>query len=52
MFESMGIDTGINLANLLKARQPLMNGLPGEPLYGMTPEAGIPLTFHQSPTHA
>ena len=52
MFESMGVDTGINLANLLKARQPLMNGLPGEPLYGMTPEAGIPLTFHQSPTHA
>ena len=52
MFESMGIDTGVNLENLLKARQPLMIGLPGEPLYGMTPEAGIPLTFHQSPTHA
>ncbi len=52
MFESMGIDTGVNLENLLKARQPLMIGLPGEPLYGMTPDAGIPLTFHQSPTHA
>ena len=52
MFESMGIDTGIHLENLLKARQPLMMGLPGEPLYGMTPEAGIPLTFHQSSTHA
>ena len=52
MFESMGVGTGINLENLLKARQPLMVGLPGEPLYGMTPEAGIPLTFHQSSTHA
>jgi len=52
MFESMGIDTGIHLETLFKARQPLIMGLPGEPLYGMTPDAGIPLTFHQSPTHA
>lgn len=52
MLEAMGIDTGVNLENLLKARQPLIMGLPGEPLYGMTPEAGIPLTFHQSPSHA
>ncbi len=51
MFESMGIDTGVDLAKLLKARQPLMLGLPGEPVYGMTAEAGIPMTFHQSPSH-
>jgi hydroxymethylglutaryl-CoA lyase len=26
----------------LAAREPLMAGLPGEPVYGMTPEAGLP----------
>ncbi|MFM1766377.1 MAG: Hydroxymethylglutaryl-CoA lyase YngG, partial [Pseudomonadota bacterium] len=24
------------------ARQALIDGLPGEPLYGMTPDAGLP----------
>ena len=42
MFEAMGIATGINLARLIAARAPLQAGLPGEPLYGMTPEAGLP----------
>lgn len=45
MFEAMGIRTGINLEKLLAARQPLSEGLPGEPLYGMTPEAGLPKGF-------
>jgi hydroxymethylglutaryl-CoA lyase len=26
----------------MAAREPLNAGLPGEPLYGMTPEAGLP----------
>jgi hydroxymethylglutaryl-CoA lyase len=42
MFEAMGVRTGIDLPQLLAARSPLQAGLPGEPLYGMTPEAGLP----------
>ena len=43
MFEAMGIATGIHLPALMAARTPLQAGLPGEPLYGMTPEAGLPM---------
>ena len=42
MFEAMGVRTGVDLPRLLAAREPLRAGLPGEPLYGMTPEAGLP----------
>jgi hydroxymethylglutaryl-CoA lyase len=42
MLEAMGIATGIHLPALMSARTPLQAGLPGEPLYGMTPEAGLP----------
>lgn len=42
MFEAMGVSTGIDLGQLMAAREPLKAGLPGEPLYGMTPEAGLP----------
>ncbi len=42
MFEAMGVATGIDLAKLIAAREPLKAGLPGEPVYGMTPEAGLP----------
>ena len=42
MFEAMGIHTGVDLARLFAARAPLQRGLPHEPLYGMTPEAGLP----------
>lgn len=42
MFEAMGVSTGIDLAQLIAAREPLRAGLPGEPLYGMTPESGLP----------
>jgi hydroxymethylglutaryl-CoA lyase len=42
MFEAMGVRTGIDLQKLIHARAPLMAGLPGEPVYGMTPEAGLP----------
>lgn len=42
MFEAMGVRTGIDLSTLIAAREPLRAGLPGEPVYGMTPEAGLP----------
>ncbi|SIT10667.1 hydroxymethylglutaryl-CoA lyase [Achromobacter sp. MFA1 R4] len=49
MFEAMAIDTGIDLKALFAARAPLAAGLPGEPLYGMTPDAGLPRNF--APAH-
>ncbi len=45
MLEAMGIDTGINLDKLLKVRDIIAEALPGEPLYGFTPDAGLPLGF-------
>ncbi|SFM82546.1 hydroxymethylglutaryl-CoA lyase [Variovorax sp. OV329] len=45
MFEAMGVSTGIDLDKLLAARAPLAAGLPGEPVYGMTAEAGLPKGF-------
>ena len=42
MFEAMGISTGVDIEKLIAARAPLQAGLPGEPLYGMTPLAGLP----------
>ena len=47
MFEAMGLPTGIDLKKLMAARAPLKAGLPGEPLYGLTPEAGLPKGFVQ-----
>jgi hydroxymethylglutaryl-CoA lyase len=47
MFEAMGIATGVDLERLIAARAALQAGLPGEPLYGMTPEAGLPVGFAQ-----
>ena len=45
MFEAMGVDTGVDFQKLLDARQALMHGLQSEPIYGMTPEAGLPKGF-------
>jgi hydroxymethylglutaryl-CoA lyase len=50
MFEAMGVRTGIDIRKLIAARAPLMAGLPGEPVYGMTPEAGLPKGFVQEIT--
>ena len=47
MFEAMGVRTGIDLQRLMAARAPLIAGLPGEAVYGMTPEAGLPKGFVQ-----
>ena len=45
MFEAMGVRTGIDLARLMAARDALRAGLPGEAIYGMTAEAGLPKGF-------
>jgi len=47
MLEAMGIDTGIDLPRLLKVRDIIAKALPGEPLYGFTPDAGLPLGFQR-----
>ena len=51
MFEAMGVSTGVDLVKLMAARSALQAGLPGEPIYGMTPEAGLPKGFAQGITH-
>jgi hydroxymethylglutaryl-CoA lyase len=45
MFEAMGVHTGVDLERLMAARDALAAGLPGEALYGMTPEAGLTKGF-------
>ena len=45
MFEAMGVSTGVSLDQLIAARVPLQEGLPGEAIYGMLPEAGLPKGF-------
>ena len=45
MLEAMGLDTGIDLGRLLTVRDILHSALPSEPLYGFTPDAGLPLGF-------
>lgn len=47
MFEAMGVRTGISIERLFAAREQLQAGLPGEPIYGMTPEAGLPKGWSQ-----
>jgi len=41
----MGLKTGVDLEALLAVRSILTEALPGEPLYGFTPDAGLPLNF-------
>jgi hydroxymethylglutaryl-CoA lyase len=48
MFEAMGVRTGVDLERLVAAREPLRAGLPGEPVYGMLAEAGLPKGWRQS----
>ena len=45
MLEAMGLRTGIDLPRLLEVRRVLREALPGEALYGFTPDAGLPLGF-------
>jgi len=48
LLESMGLDTGIDMAKLLEARKFLSEGLPGEPVYGFVPDAGLPKNFRRA----
>jgi hydroxymethylglutaryl-CoA lyase len=45
MLEAMGIRTGIDLPRLLAVRGILRAAVPGEEIYGFTPDAGLPLGF-------
>lgn len=45
MLEAMGLRTGIDLDALFATRELLAQALPGEPLYGLTPLAGLPKGF-------
>ena len=45
LLESMGLRTGIDIGKLIAARAILEEALPGEPLYGFVPEAGLAKTF-------
>ena len=45
MFESMGVRTGIDLEKLFAAREILKKAIPEEPIYGHTPDAGLPKGF-------
>lgn len=52
LLESMGFDTGIDMVKLLEARTILAEALPGEPIYGYIPEAGLPKTFRRAAERA
>jgi hydroxymethylglutaryl-CoA lyase len=45
LLESMGLRTGIDLDRLIQARGIVAEALPGEPLYGHVPDAGLPKGF-------
>jgi hydroxymethylglutaryl-CoA lyase len=45
MLQAMGLETGVDLPALLNVRSIIADALPGEPLYGFTPDAGLPLDF-------
>jgi hydroxymethylglutaryl-CoA lyase len=48
MFESMGRATGIDFDQLLAARAVLTDAIPEEPVYGHTPQAGLPKNFRRA----
>jgi hydroxymethylglutaryl-CoA lyase len=48
LLESMGLDTGIDIEKLLDARKVLAEGLPGEPIYGHVPDAGVAKNFRRA----
>lgn len=45
LLESMGLRTGIDIDRLVEAREWLKQGIPGEPLYGFIPDAGVGKNF-------
>ena len=48
MFESMGLNTGIDFDALLRAREILVNAIPEEPVYGHFAGAGLPKGFRRA----
>jgi hydroxymethylglutaryl-CoA lyase len=42
MLDAMGLNTGIDLDRLLMVREIVLSALPGEAMYGFTPDAGLP----------
>lgn len=53
MLESMGIDTGVDIQQLLALREAAGRWLPDQPLHGALWRAGLPKTFHaRAPTPA
>jgi len=48
MLEAMGLRTGIDLPRLMEVREILRRAVPGEEIYGFTPDAGLPLGFRQA----
>jgi len=42
MLDSMGLKTGIDLDKLLQVRDIVVEALPGEEMYGFTPDSGLP----------
>ena len=47
MLDSMGLRTGIDLDKLLQVREIVIAALPGEHMYGFTPDAGLPKGYGQ-----
>jgi hydroxymethylglutaryl-CoA lyase len=45
LLESMGLNTGIDLEALIDVRKILIESLPGENVYGLVPDAGLPKGF-------
>lgn len=48
MFEAMGVSTGIDFEKLILARGILTGAIPDEPVYGHTPNAGLPKNFRKA----
>jgi hydroxymethylglutaryl-CoA lyase len=48
LLESMGLDTAIDMDKLIAARAIFAEGLPGEPIYGHVPGAGLPKNFRRA----
>ena len=52
LLEAMGVRTGVDIDKLLVARAILAAALPGEPIYGHVPDAGLPKGFTYADGHA
>jgi len=45
LLEAMGLNTGIDFEKLMAVRELVQAALPGEPMYGFIPDAGLPKGF-------